>query len=186
MYLRHICYFKPQYTSLKIQTLVHTTAGIIIPHYDEPSSLIANLIPSPNEHLLPSLSRFSSWLIWIKFLEGRSSSYIWLLYSGVFNLEQLPPQLFCFFFFWLWHVAYGILWFSDQGSNPSPLHWKCRVLTAEPSGKSALPSNLSTPFAQKWAVVLWTGSHFVIFLLVSLLHRIAAGNCCLSWWQLPG
>ena len=26
--------------------------------------------------------------------------------------------------------------FSDQGSNPCPLHWKCRVLTTAPPGQS--------------------------------------------------
>ena len=32
-------------------------------------------------------------------------------------------------------VACGIQ-FSDQGSNPGPLHWECRVLAAGPPGKS--------------------------------------------------
>ena len=40
-----------------------------------------------------------------------------------------------FFFFGhaIWHVG---LQFPDQGSNPFPLHWKLRVLTTGPPGKS--------------------------------------------------
>ena len=36
---------------------------------------------------------------------------------------------------WILAVACGIK-FSDQGSNPEPLHWEFRVLTAGPPGKS--------------------------------------------------
>ena len=32
-------------------------------------------------------------------------------------------------------VAYGI-WSPDQGSNPGPLDWECRVLAPGPPGKS--------------------------------------------------
>ena len=32
-------------------------------------------------------------------------------------------------------VACGVS-FPDQGSNPGPLHWECRVLTTGPPGKS--------------------------------------------------
>lgn len=39
----------------------------------------------------------------------------------------------CFFWPCMWHVE---SWFPDQGWNPCPLHWKCRVLTSGPHGKS--------------------------------------------------
>ena len=32
-------------------------------------------------------------------------------------------------------AAHGVL-FPDQGSDPGPLHWACRVLATEPPGKS--------------------------------------------------
>ena len=41
--------------------------------------------------------------------------------------------LFLFFDHTMWHVGSQ---FPNQGSNPSPLHWKCRVLTTRPPGKS--------------------------------------------------
>ena len=41
-------------------------------------------------------------------------------------------QLFLFFLA-LWHVGSQL---SDWGSNPCPLHWKCKVLTTGPTGKS--------------------------------------------------
>ena len=39
--------------------------------------------------------------------------------------------VFCFFLVW----PVGV-WFPDQGSNPCPLQWKRRVLTAGPPGES--------------------------------------------------
>ena len=55
----------------------------------------------------------------------------------VLNLLILNGILFCFiFFFWLHCTAHVGSQFPNQGSNPHPLQWKHRVLTAGPPGKS--------------------------------------------------
>ena len=33
-------------------------------------------------------------------------------------------------------VAACAVYFPDKGSNPSPLHWECRILTTGPPGRS--------------------------------------------------
>ena len=40
------------------------------------------------------------------------------------------------FFFFFFSVAAYKLYFTDQGSNPGPLHWEYGVLTTGPSRKS--------------------------------------------------
>ena len=49
--------------------------------------------------------------------------------------------LFCFLF-WPCCAACGS-YFPNQGLNPRPLHWKCRVLTTGPPGKSPVLRNLN-------------------------------------------
>ena len=52
----------------------------------------------------------------------------------VWLAERDSHQLLFYLYFWLcmWHVG---SWFLDQGSNPSPLHWKLRVLAMGLPGK---------------------------------------------------
>ena len=56
--------------------------------------------------------------------------------KGVDWKDGAGPFLFVFPFFFgytLWHAGSQ---FPDQGSNPRPLQWNCRVLTTGPPGKS--------------------------------------------------
>ena len=46
-----------------------------------------------------------------------------------------PSYLFIYIFFGRTTQHVGS-WFPDQGSNPCPVQWKCRVLTTGPPGKS--------------------------------------------------
>ena len=45
--------------------------------------------------------------------------------------------LFIYLFIWLHQVLVAACGFPDQGSNPGPLHWECRVFATGPPGKSA-------------------------------------------------
>ena len=54
-----------------------------------------------------------------------------------FWIGYLIIFFFIFFLFQLHHAAWGIL-SLNQGLNPNPLHWKCRMLTTGPLGKSLL------------------------------------------------
>ena len=49
--------------------------------------------------------------------------------------------------YWLHGTACRI---PNQGSNQRPLHWKCRALTTEPSGKSHLFTFLLTIYISSW------------------------------------
>ena len=49
---------------------------------------------------------------------------------------KVSLMYFFFFRFWSCCAAYGIL--VPLGSNPCPLHWKHRVLTTRPPGKSLI------------------------------------------------
>jgi len=55
---------------------------------------------------------------------------------------------FCFFFFLQYHMACGT--FPDQGLNPCPLQWKCRVLNTGPPGKPTVSLTL------KFKMLFWT------------------------------
>ena len=78
-------------------------------------------------------------------------------------------------------AACGIL-FPDQGLNPGPLHWKCNVLTTEPSGKTlgfAFSSSLTaSPFLNicvYLAVYFWL--HWVLVAAHRLCLVVASGVC---------
>ena len=62
-------------------------------------------------------------------------------YLKILQESKALLKFIVFFFFkfiwWQWVLAVaGGIKFSDQESNPEPLHWECRVLTAGPPGKS--------------------------------------------------
>ena len=48
-------------------------------------------------------------------------------------LGEISDRNFFFFCCTMWHAG---SYFHDQGSDPWPLQWKCRVLITEPTGKS--------------------------------------------------
>ena len=126
---------------------------------DPASSLLRNpitrllpLISNPITHLEPSvlypmpnsplLSR--RWIFKIKALL-RYNSYTIKFTPLKYTVQWLFKSI-CLFFIWLHWIlvaAYGI-WFSDQRSNPGPLHWECVVLAIGPSGKFPMIFYVST------------------------------------------
>ena len=65
-------------------------------------------------------------VIWVFSLFKKKKNYYLLGYTRSYLLH-MEPLIFV--------VACGI-WFPDQGSNPSPLHWEHRVLAPGPPRKS--------------------------------------------------
>ena len=90
-------------------------------------------------------------VIWKEIPEERSYDFI---FNSVFmskwqTLQKMTKMVFLLYFifktfiiyfyyyyFWPQCTACGILVLPDQGCNPSPLQWKCRVSTTGPPGKS--------------------------------------------------
>ena len=63
---------------------------------------------------------------------GNVSFLSWLQYCPPFLLPSFSLSIYIFL------ALPNNTWdlkFPDQGSNPSPLHWKCRILTTGPPGK---------------------------------------------------
>ena len=60
----------------------------------------------------------------------------WKILSATTMETRLTPVLlvFNYFFFKPWHVA-NVIWLSQPGIKPAPLHWKHGVLTTGPPGK---------------------------------------------------
>ena len=70
-----------------------------------------------------------------KHYHNQDSKYIYHPFEVRIRTEWnlLEEYLYLFLGRTVWHVGSQ---FPDQGSNPCPLHWKCRVLTTGPPGKS--------------------------------------------------
>ena len=80
---------------------------------------------------------FSFCLLW-EMMSGSECIKIFMWWYVFISLVKIPRSGIAdvtFFFFCCaeWHVG---SYFSEQGLKPCPLHWKCRVLTTGPLGKS--------------------------------------------------
>ena len=102
------------------------------------------------------------------------------------NLTCTSLSVLLLYFFWLCHTACRI--FSDQRSNPCPLHWEHGVLTAGPPGKSSAISDMflqcihfsllhlanyskaPVPFTSQISSLIFLYSHLFSFILFTSLQ----------------
>ena len=72
-----------------------------------------------------------------QFTTNRQTLFL-LLFSFSFFFFFFIFYFFYFIFFYFLAARHAGSWFPDQGSNPRPLQWKRRGLTAGPPGNSLL------------------------------------------------
>ena len=91
---------------------------------------------------------------------------------------------FFFFFLALSHV--GSL-FPNQGSNPFPLHWKCRLLTTGPPGKVMIYDDLHRSvmvFIHHCSLIfwnLWLEFHSLMWMLLIIRMKANDWNNWFHW-----
>ena len=71
----------------------------------------------------------------------------------------------------MWHAGSlavaDVIYLPDQGLNPGPLHWECRVLATGPLREAPLPfilkSHVKFAFSSLiWPLTLFDGGHLLL------------------------